>query len=183
MHSDISLLKKELEATQEQFWNIAPEAGQLLQALIFTHTPKQILEIGTSNGYSAILMAEIASQYGGHITSIEFHEKRIILAQDNLAKAGLSDSVTILQGDALEVLKKFQDERFDFVFIDANKKQCGDYFTQCIRVANPGAIIVADNTISHRHSLDSFFEAIKHTKNIDILESEIGTGLVIIKVT
>ena len=166
----------------DQFWNIDKTAGQLLQALVFTHQPKQILEIGTSNGYSAILMAEIASQYNGHITSIEFHEKRIILAQENLEKAGLSNSVTILQGDALEVLKNIQDQRFDFFFIDANKKQYGEYFTECMRLANPRAIIVADNTISHRHSLDSFFEELKKAQDITILESEIGTGLVIVQV-
>ena len=166
----------------DQFWNIDTAAGQLLQALVFAHQPKNILEVGTSNGYSAILMAEIASQYGGHITTIEFHEKRIILAKDNVQKAGLSNSVTILQGDALELLHSFEKERFDFFFIDANKKQYGEYFKECIRLANHEAIIVADNTISHRHSLDSFFEAIENTADINILESKIGTGLVIVKV-
>lgn len=166
----------------DQFWNIDTAAGQLLQALVFTHQPKNILEVGTSNGYSAILMAEIASQYGGHITTIEFHEKRIILAKNNLQKAGLLNLVTILQGDALEILHGFEKERFDFFFIDANKKQYGEYFKECMRLANHGAIIVADNTISHRHSLDSFFKELEIAKDLDVLESEIGTGLVIVKV-
>lgn len=165
----------------DEFWNIDATAGQLLQALIFTHQPKHILEIGTSNGYSAILMAEIASRYGGHVTSIEFHEKRIILAKENLEKASLLNSVTILQGDALEVLGDFS-STFDFFFIDANKKQYGEYFKECMRLANSGAIIIADNTISHRHSLDSFFEELEQLKNIKYLELAIGTGLVIVNI-
>ena len=90
----------------KEYWNIDKDAGILLQALLFTHQPKNILEIGTSNGYSAILMAEVVSQYGGHITTIEFSEKRISLAQTNIEEANLSDYITILQGDAAEVLSK-----------------------------------------------------------------------------
>lgn len=176
----IESIKRELEETREQFWNIDPVAGELLQSLIFTHQPQSILEIGTSNGYSAILMAEIASQYGGHVTSIEFHEKRIILAKENIEKAGLSNSVAILQGDALELLKSLGSSRFDFFFIDANKKQYGDYFRQCVHLAAPDAIIVADNTVSHRHSLDDFFDTIQQESRARVLELNIGTGLTII---
>ena len=178
MKEDIRMLKKELESTQDQFWNIDKDAGELLQSLVFIHRPKQLLEIGTSNGYSAILMAEVASQYGGHITTIEYFEKRIELAQENITKAGLSDSISILQGDALEVLQTLE-QRIDFAFIDANKKQYGKYLEHCLRLTNPGALIVADNTISHRNKLDDFFTAIQTNKSIDVLEVEIGTGLVI----
>jgi predicted O-methyltransferase YrrM len=166
--------------SQAEYWNIDPQAGQLLQALIFTHQPKQILEIGTSNGYSAILMASIAKQYGGHITTIEFFQKRIDLAKENIEKENLLKYIDIIQGDAMTILKTL-DIPFDFFFIDATKREYADFFKECMRLANPNAIIVADNTVSHRDKLDSFFEEIKKEKNIDILELEIGTGLVIIK--
>ncbi len=107
MTPNIQHIKQELETTSKQFWNIDKYAGELLQSLIFTHQPKEILEIGTSNGYSAILMAEIASQYDGHITTIEFFDERVKLATDNIARAGLSDTITILQGDAVEILRNF----------------------------------------------------------------------------
>jgi len=196
--------------SSKEFWNVDKNAGNLLQALIFTHHPKHILEIGTSNGYSAILMAKIAQQYGGHITTIEYFEKRIALAKKNARQEGVSDAITVVQGDALEVLSRFspsyegelegvleskatptpasagtppypggRNMRFDFFFIDANKKQYAQYLEHCLRLANPGAIIVADNTISHRNKLADFFAALENNKNIQFLELEIGAGLVI----
>ncbi|HSX24692.1 MAG TPA: class I SAM-dependent methyltransferase [Candidatus Andersenbacteria bacterium] len=184
MEKHIELLKKQLETTREQFWNVDPNAGQLIQALIYSHQPKHILEIGTSNGYSAIIMAEIASQYGGHVTTIEYFEKRISLAQENIRQAGLTDSITILQGNAVEVLTSFVDEnkKFDFFFLDANKKQYAEYFINCMQLVNPQAIITADNTISHRNQLNEFFEVIYKEKRAHILELSIGMGLVVITI-
>ena len=180
--------------SSKEFWNVDTNAGNLLQALIFTHRPKHILEIGTSNGYSAVLMAKIAQQYGGHITTIEYFEKRIALAKENAAQEGVGDGITFLQGDALEVLRSLSSplppspktgegtSGFDFFFIDANKKQYAQYLEHCLRLANPEAIIVADNTISHRNKLDDFFAALENNQKIRFIELAIGTGLAVIQV-
>jgi len=200
--------------SMKEYWNIDTDAGILLQALLFTHQPKNILEIGTSNGYSAILMAEVASQYGGHITTIEFSEKRIALAQTNIEDANLSEYITILQGDAAEVLSKLSAsspdlssravtrdpdnatwipgqarndgmnhhaQHFDLFFIDASKKDYLDFFNLCMKIASPHALLVFDNTISHKHALAEFHEAMQHNKKIQILELDIGDGLLIAK--
>lgn len=90
--------------SQKKYWNIDPMSGALLQTLIHTHKPKHILEIGTSNGYSAILMGHVAQQYGGKIQTIEFFEERIKLARENIQKEELQETIEVLRGDAMEIL-------------------------------------------------------------------------------
>ncbi len=170
--------------SQAEYWNIDPNAGQLLQALIHTHKPQEILEIGTSNGYSAILMGKVASLYNGKITTIEFFEERITLAQENIAQEHLSDTITVLQGDADQVLPQLvQDKRkFQFVFLDANKEEYAMYFKYAIQMIEPSGIIVADNTVSHAKKLSEFFKVVQEEPRAHALELSIGTGLMVIRV-
>lgn len=178
-------LKRELEATRERFWNVDPNAGALLQALIHSLRPQEILEIGASNGYSAILMAEAASIYGGHITTIEFFPERIALAQLNIARAELAHTVTILEGDALEILPQLAQEgkQFGFIFLDANKEEYVQYFSNAMKMITPYGLIVADNTISHQDKLGSFFDAVRHEPRASTLSLPIGTGMMVIQVS
>src|SRR3990167_539119 len=155
--------------SQKKYWNIDPASGALLQALIHTHKPHNILEVGTSNGYSAILMGNVAKSYGGHIKTIEFFEERVQLARENIQKEELSETIEVLQGDALEILSglvrapgkrlgltvktpSVEEARrdntvFDFIFLDAAKEEHADYFKFAIQLMAAGGIIVADNTI------------------------------------
>ncbi len=177
--------------SQKKYWNIDPASGALLQALIHTHTPKNILEVGTSNGYSAILMGRVAKQYNGHITTIEFFEERVKLARENIEKETLTNTIEVLQGDAIEILSRFlplpEGElegvgAFDFVFLDASKEEHADYFKRVIQLMPSGGIIVADNTISHKEKLSEFFEAVQQEQRADALNLEIGSGLMVISV-
>jgi len=163
------------------YWNVDEQAAELLQALVHTHQPKEILEVGTSNGYSAIMMGAIASRYGGKITTIEYFEERVKLAHENIHAAGLSQTIQILKGDATDILPSLT-KKFDFFFLDANKEEHVLYFGHVMRLANPGAIIVADNTISHRKKLSEFFEAVEREQRAKALELSIGTGLMVITV-
>ncbi|OGY31595.1 MAG: hypothetical protein A3C02_04710 [Candidatus Andersenbacteria bacterium RIFCSPHIGHO2_02_FULL_45_11] len=155
--------------SQKKYWNIDPASGALLQSLIHTHKPQNILEVGTSNGYSAILMGNVAKSYGGHIKTIEFFGERVQLARENIQKEELSETIEVLQGDALEILSRFlplpEGELegvgvFDFIFLDAAKEEHADYFKFAMQLMPLGGIIVADNTISHKNKLSEFFEKV-----------------------
>jgi predicted O-methyltransferase YrrM len=170
--------------SQAEYWNIDPNAGQVLQALIHAQKPKEILEIGTSNGYSAILMGKIASQYGGKITTIEFFEERAQLATENIANEKLSETITILPGDAMEILPRLvaEKKKYQFIFLDANKEEYVLYFKNAMQMIEPRGIIVADNTISHAKKLTEFFTAVQEEPRAHVLELSIGTGLFVIRV-
>lgn len=170
--------------SKAEYWNIDPNAGELLQALIHIHKPTEILEIGTSNGYSAILMGKVASQYGGKITTIEFFEERVKLATKNIQQENLSDTITILQGDADQVLPKLASDnrKFQFFFLDANKEEYKLYFEYAMQMITPNGIIVADNTASHAKKLTEFFKAVQEEPRAHALELSIGTGLMVITI-
>lgn len=167
--------------SQKKYWNIDQASGALLQALIHTHKPKNILEVGTSNGYSAILMGTIAKQYGGHIATIEFFEERMKLARENISQENLSETIEVMQGDAIEILARLS-QQFDFIFLDAAKEEHADYFRLSMRLMKNSGVIVADNTISHKEKLSAFFEAVQNEPRADALNLTIGSGLMVITV-
>jgi predicted O-methyltransferase YrrM len=93
--------------SKKEFWNIDAASGDVLEALIHTKKPMRILEVGTSNGYSAVRMGHVAKRYGGHITSIEFFGERVELARQNIRDERLSEIIEVLQGDAIEIMRNF----------------------------------------------------------------------------
>ena len=95
----------ELEKTQKQFWNVARVTGEFLNLLIRTAKSKNVLELGTSNGYSGIWIGKALKETGGKLTTIEFYEKRIKPARDNFEKCGVLDLITTLEGSAIKILE------------------------------------------------------------------------------
>ncbi len=127
--------------------HIHPEEGKLLQILIRMHGVKQIAEIGTLAGYSAIWMARALPE-DGHIHTIDRQKKHVDISREMIAKANLSDSITVHHGDALEVLEALgTKQQFDMVFIDAEKLQYMAYLEWAEAHLKPGGLIVADNTL------------------------------------
>lgn len=125
---------------------IRPGARRYLRWLLKTTEPKRVLELGTAIGFSAILMAQAATD--AHITTIENYEKRIPVAKENLAKSGCSDRITLIEGDAAEVLKSMTDESFDLVFVDAAKAQYETYLKLVMPFLHKKSIIVFDNVLA-----------------------------------
>lgn len=150
---------KELEKTQTEFWNISRQTAVFISMLIKISNAKNVLEIGTSNGYSTLWIAEALKYTGGHLTTIEFWEKRQSVAVENLKKHGLLDIVTPIIGSAALVLADL-DIKPDFVFIDANKGEYIKYFELLKDKMPEGAIILADNVLSHAKKVQPFVEAI-----------------------
>ena len=119
----------ELEKTQKEFWNIPRKTGVLINMFIKMMGIKNALEIGTSNGYSGLWIAKALKQTGGKLTTIEYYDKRQSVAIGNFEKCGVADIVRPLQGSACEILETLApEEKFDFVFIDANKREYVKYF-------------------------------------------------------
>ena len=124
----------------------------------------KILEVGTAIGFSALLMSEYAPQ-GCHITTIEKYEKRIPLAKENFKKAGKEDRITLLEGDAVEILADMQ-ETFDFIFMDAAKGQYIHFLPDILRLLEPGGLLVSDNILQDGDIVESKYAVTRRNRTI-----------------
>lgn len=180
---------KELEQTQKDFWNISRASANFLNMLIKISGAKKVLEIGTSNGYSGIWIAKALKQSvgaRGRLVTIEYYEKRIVLARENFKKCAVDDIITIKQGSACEVLEEIcgnenmgENFGFDLVFIDANKSEYIKYFD----IINPklrlGGIIVADNITSHADKVAPFVDKIMSDSNYQVEILDLPAGMLL----
>lgn len=158
----------ELEKTTQDFWNVDEPTANFLNLLIKIKGVKSALEIGTSNGYSAIWLAKALIETGGKLTTIEFWEKRSVLAIENFKKSGVFDVINVITGDAIDILgemKKLNKEKFDFIFVDANKAEYIDYFNLYEPLLDKGGLIVADNIVSHYKKTKPFIDEIMKNPN------------------
>ena len=169
---------KGLEETQHDFWNIARSTANFLNMLIKATKLKSGVEVGTSNGYSGLWLSKALKENGGHLTTIEYYEKRIILAEKNFKDFGLDDIITIKQGSACDVLKTLDGE-YDFAFIDANKREYIEYFKILDKKLKKGAIIAADNITSHAEKVKEFVDAIKADENYQVEILDLPAGLLL----
>lgn len=143
-------------------FNISRKTGEFLEKLVKEHKPKNILEIGTSNGYSTIWLAVAGDEVGAAVTTIETEQEKIDLAKENFKKAGLKN-IKIIKGPALEILPKLK-QRFDFVFLDAVKSEYIDYLKLLLPKLKKPAIVTAHNIISAREKLKDYLEFVKKFK-------------------
>lgn len=143
---------------------IRREMQSFLKVLLAVHRPAKILEVGTAVGFSTLLMSE----YTGadcHITTIEKYEKRIPIARGNFKKAGREDRITLLEGDAMEILKELQDS-FDFIFMDAAKGQYIHFLPEVLRLLKPGGVLVSDNVLQDGDIIESRFAVERRNRTI-----------------
>ena len=171
-------ISQQLEITQHEFWNISHQTAEFISMLIKISKVKNVLEIGTSNGYSTLWIADALKDAGnnGHLTTIEFYEKRQSIAKENIEKCGLTQYVTFKQGRALEVLEQL-DFIPDMVFIDANKSEYIQYFDLLKDKLPKGAIILADNVVSHAVKVADFLDVIKNDTRYQSQVLDLPAGL------
>lgn len=129
--------------------SVPQSSGRLLTMLVSISGAKKVLEIGALGGYSGICLARGLGN-DGRLTSLELEEKYAELAFSHLSKAGFAQQVSYMIGEALHSLEQLANahERFDFFFIDADKQNYENYLQYCIQLAEPGALIVADNVLA-----------------------------------
>jgi caffeoyl-CoA O-methyltransferase len=137
---------------------VARTTGQFLFAFVAPQTDCEVLEIGGSRGYSSIWLGAGARYLGGRVLSLENDPAKVEAWRRNVAEAGLEDWCELIDGDALEVVPGIADV-FDLVFLDAEKEQYEQLFTQARTKLEPGAVVIADNILSHEDVLGAYSRA------------------------
>lgn len=143
---------------------IRPQMQSFLKLLLAMKQPKQILEVGTAIGFSALLMSEYAPEEC-RITTIEKYEKRIPLAKENFRKAGKENKITLLEGDALDILKSL-DGVYDFIFMDAAKGQYIHFLPDILKLMPIGGVLVSDNVLQDGDVLESRYAVTRRDRTI-----------------
>lgn len=162
-NSDIcNLIEK--EALADNVPIIRKEMGNLLKVLLALKQPSKILEVGTAVGYSSILMSENMPK-DCTITTIENYDKRIPVARNNFKRVGKEDVITLIEGDAMDILKTLDGE-FDFVFIDAAKGQYLYYFTEIIKKMPKGGLLISDNVLQEGEIIQSKYSITRRNRTI-----------------
>jgi predicted O-methyltransferase YrrM len=166
-------LKAELESTaaahdgatsdpQRRMLNITRDTGELLGVLVRATGARRILEIGTSNGYSTLWLAEAARQTGGSTTTVELSEWKAKLAAENFARAGLSALITLVVDDAGHLLQRTGPGAYDFVFLDSERSEYCRWWPHLRRALASRALLVVDNAIHPRpEELSPFIDLVK----------------------
>src|SRR5512132_2540318 len=137
---------------------VARTTGQFLFALVAPQLDCEVLEVGGSRGYSTIWLAAGVRTLGGRVLSLEHDAEKCEAWRRNIAEAGLEDWAELLEGDAFTTLQAI-DEPFDVVFLDAEKEDYERLFELALSRLEPGAVVVADNVLSHVETLGAYSAA------------------------
>lgn len=154
----------EREALDSYVPIIRKEMQSFLKLLLAMQKPKRILEVGAAVGFSSILMA----QYGPKdckIVTIENYDKRIPIARTNFERAGVTDTITLLEGDAADILPQLT-EPFDFIFMDAAKGQYIHFMPEVLRLLKTGGVLVSDNVLQDGDIIESHFIVERRNRTI-----------------
>lgn len=143
---------------------IRPEMQSLLKVLLAMKEPGQILEVGTAIGFSTLLMSEYGPK-DCRITTIEKYEKRIPLARENFRRAGREEVITLLEGDAMELLTKLPGP-YDFIFMDAAKGQYIHFLPDILRLMPVGGLLISDNVLQEGDIMESRFAVTRRDRTI-----------------
>lgn len=155
--------------------NITRDTGRLLWILVRAMGATRILEVGTSNAFSTIWLADAARSTGGRVTTLELNPEKIALARVNLATAGLEGWVEIIEGPAADTLSSLPGP-FDVVFLDADRPSYLAYLELVVPKLRPGGMLIADNATSHAPELQDYLRRVKSHPQLFAVTVPIGNG-------
>jgi predicted O-methyltransferase YrrM len=159
-----------------RFRNVEPETAELLSLLVHSTRARWILELGTSNGYSTIWLADAAEATGGSVTTVEIEKSRTVLAHEHLERAGLH--AELLTQDAAATLAEATDGHYDLIFLDAERPAYAAYWLDLLRVLRrDGGLLAIDNVLSHPDEVVEVGELIDAEPTVARVELAIGAGV------
>jgi predicted O-methyltransferase YrrM len=156
----VDAILKQIRAADKDLLAVSEEDGRFMRLMVLSTKTKRALEIGAASGYSAIWIGLGLRETGGHLVTIEYDKARASEATANIKKAGLSDIVTVVQGDALAEIQKLSGS-FDFVFCDAWKRDYQKYFTMVFPALNKGGVFLAHNVVNKGSEMADFLKTIR----------------------
>jgi caffeoyl-CoA O-methyltransferase len=155
---------------------VARTTGQFLFAVVAPQWDCEALEVGASRGYSTLWLAAGVRYLGGHVTSLEKDPAKVAAWRANIAEAGLEEWADLIEGDAAETIAGL-DDMFDLVFLDAEKDDYERLFHAARKKLEPGALVIADNVISHAETLGAYVEARQSDPTLESVTVPLDRGL------
>ncbi len=148
--------------------NITPDTGEFLSVLVRFGAARRVLEIGTSNGYSTLWLAEAAAAIDGHVITLEYAQDKAAMARDTFARSGLADRITLVHDDAGPWLAQAVDASIDLLFLDSDRGQR--------RVLRPGGLLVVDNATSHAQEMEPLRVLLDADPDFSVSLVPVGNG-------
>ena len=155
---------------------VEPTTGRFLFSLVAPQADCEVLEIGGSRGYSTVWLAAGVRHLGGRVLSVEQDPRKIDAWRRNIAEAGLEDSADLVEGDAKEAVPAI-DDVFDIVFLDAEKDDYEELFGLARTKLETGALVVADNVLSHQETLGAYSQARQADPTLSSVTVPLDRGL------
>lgn len=167
-----------LDQTRGLYYNIAKPTADLLFFLTKLKRPRTVIEIGTANGYSSIVLGAAVQSFGGRVITIERNGGLVSEARENVAEAGLQDVVTVYPGSAYKVIQKLSGP-FDMVFNDGTKQEYSGYFEKFYPKLSPQALVIANGAISCSAELGKYINYILKNELLSSCIVPVGRGLLV----
>jgi predicted O-methyltransferase YrrM len=164
----------------ERLRNLEPDSAQLLAALVRATGARRLLELGTSNGYSTLWLADAVRSVGGRLLSVDVDAERSALAAGNLDRAGLREQVELRVHDAAVTLQETADGSLDMIFMDAERPAYAGYWPDLVRVLRPGGLLAVDNVLSHADQVNDFRSLVRSDERVSEATVPTGAGLLLI---
>jgi predicted O-methyltransferase YrrM len=164
----------------ERLRNVEPDTAQALAVLVRATRAQRLLEIGTSNGYSTLWLADAVRSVGGRLLSIDVDAERSALAAQNLDRVGLRELVQLRVQDAAVTLHETPDDGWDMIFLDAERPAYAGYWRELVRVLRPGGLLAVDNVLSHAEEVCDFRELVRTDERVSEAVVPTGAGLLLV---
>jgi predicted O-methyltransferase YrrM len=160
--------------------NVEPDSARVLALLVRASGARRLLEIGTSNGYSTLWLADAARSIGGRMVSVDTDGERSEMARCNLARAGLEELVELRVEDAAVTLREAPDEAWDMIFLDAERPFYPGYWPDLVRVLRPGGLLAVDNVVSHAEQVREFRALVAADERVSEALMPTGAGVLLV---
>lgn len=182
-----SMLEKSRQidvAPEDRMLAITKETGELLNMILRLKNAKNMLEVGTSTGYSTLWCAEAICEQSGKIITIEQNPNKIKRAKENFQKVGITDEIIVKEGLAIQILRELNLQKgykdfFDFVLIDADKENIIEYFDLILPLVSAGGVIITDNMLypeKYKQDMKFFSDYLKKNPKLRTITTPIGNG-------
>ncbi|MGX6449507.1 O-methyltransferase [Patulibacter sp. S7RM1-6] len=164
---------------RDRLRNLEPDTGALLHLLVRTTGARRVLEVGTSNGYSALWLGDAVRANGGRLETVDVDATRLAAARENVARAGLDGTVAVREDDGGTALAAAGAGAYDLVFLDAERGAYAAWWPDLRRAVRSGGLIAADNAISHAHEFTAFRTLLRRDPGIVEALDATGAGLLL----